>query len=195
MGAGRARRPALTSAPPSPPPPSSCDATLFNLSLLTSDAWAIAAALLIFGQPLSPLYWPALALIAGGLVLYNRAPPPLAGGAGEQAAGGPPSPRGGGGSSGGSGGGGSGGAIGRGLGWLLQVHPHEALSVAGRGGAGTAGGEGAPGSGAGAGAVEAPPAPAASAQGHRGRQGMSLASTDMLAVAQAPLVGGPGGEL
>ena len=55
----------------------SCDATLFNLSLLTSDAWAVGAALLLFGTPLRPLYWPALACIVAGLVVYNRAPPPV----------------------------------------------------------------------------------------------------------------------
>ena len=53
-----------------------CDATLFNLSLLTSDGWAILMALLLFGESIPTLYWPALALIIAGLALYNRAPPP-----------------------------------------------------------------------------------------------------------------------
>lgn len=52
-----------------------CDATLFNLSLLTSDVWAILAAYLLFGSQLSVLYFVSLALIVGGLVIYNRAPP------------------------------------------------------------------------------------------------------------------------
>lgn len=49
------------------------DATLFNLSLLSSDLWAILAAVLLFSATLGPLYFIALALIAAGLLIYNSA--------------------------------------------------------------------------------------------------------------------------
>jgi len=49
------------------------DATLFNLCLLSSDLWAILAAVCFFGATLSWLYFVALALIVVGLVLYNSA--------------------------------------------------------------------------------------------------------------------------
>jgi solute carrier family 35, member F1/2 len=65
---------------------SHCDATLFNLSLLTSDAWAVLASLVLFGQPIRPLYWPALALIVCGLTAYNTGGAPGSpGGAGGRA--------------------------------------------------------------------------------------------------------------
>lgn len=50
------------------------DAVLFNLSLLTSDVWAILAAVLLFGQSLHWLYFLAFAIIVVGLFLYNTAP-------------------------------------------------------------------------------------------------------------------------
>jgi solute carrier family 35 protein F1/2 len=53
----------------------SCDSTLFNLSLLGSDVWAVVAAYALFGASLSPLYFVAAALIVAGLVVYNRVPP------------------------------------------------------------------------------------------------------------------------
>jgi hypothetical protein len=49
------------------------DATLFNLSLLSSDLWAVVAALWLFSAKLSALYFVALALIVAGLVIYNSA--------------------------------------------------------------------------------------------------------------------------
>ncbi len=64
---------------------SSGDATLFNLSMLTSDLWAVLVGVLLFGQGLSWLYFVALAVIIAGIVLYNSAelkqsiaPPPQA---------------------------------------------------------------------------------------------------------------------
>ncbi len=51
------------------------DATLFNLSLLTSDVWAVLAGALLFGQRLHGLYFLAAAVIVAGLFLYNLAPP------------------------------------------------------------------------------------------------------------------------
>lgn len=51
------------------------DATLFNLSLLSADLWAILASVLLFGERgLSPYYFASLALTVGGVVAYNRAP-------------------------------------------------------------------------------------------------------------------------
>lgn len=50
------------------------DAVLFNLSLLTSDVWAILAAVLLFGQALHWLYFLSFAIIVVGLFLYNTAP-------------------------------------------------------------------------------------------------------------------------
>lgn len=52
---------------------SSGDATLFNLSMLTSDLWAVLVGVLLFGQGLSWLYFVALIVIVGGIVLYNSA--------------------------------------------------------------------------------------------------------------------------
>lgn len=51
------------------------DATLFNLSLLTSDAWAIAISAAL-GDPLHPLIFLALAAIVAGIVIYNGAGAP-----------------------------------------------------------------------------------------------------------------------
>jgi len=49
------------------------DATLFNLSMLTSDLWAVLVGVLLFGQGLSWLYFVALLVIIVGIVLYNSA--------------------------------------------------------------------------------------------------------------------------
>jgi solute carrier family 35 protein F1/2 len=68
------------------------DATLFNLSMLTSDLWAVLVGVLLFGQGLSWLYFIALAILVSGIVLYNSAelkqtiPAPR--GAGEEGEGG-----------------------------------------------------------------------------------------------------------
>jgi len=52
------------------------NAAVFNLSLLTSDLWAILSSALLFGQALQPLYFLALALVVVGLVLYHSGPAP-----------------------------------------------------------------------------------------------------------------------
>lgn len=54
------------------------DATLFNLSLLTSDAWAIIMSVFLFHDTLHPLYFLALLLIVVGLVTYNSVRGPTA---------------------------------------------------------------------------------------------------------------------
>lgn len=45
--------------------------TLFNLSLLTSDAYAVLFGLFLFHDKLHWAYWIALVVIVGGLCLYN----------------------------------------------------------------------------------------------------------------------------
>ena len=52
------------------------DAAVFNMSLLTSDVWAVVASYAIFQARVSYLYFIAFAIIAGGLVLYNCQAPP-----------------------------------------------------------------------------------------------------------------------
>lgn len=52
-------------------------ATLLNLSLLTSDFYALLSGLLIFGFAINPLYYAALVLVVTGLILYERQPPPV----------------------------------------------------------------------------------------------------------------------
>lgn len=47
------------------------DAALFNLSLLTSDIWAILAAALLFQQTVPLLYFVSLGIVAAGLFLYH----------------------------------------------------------------------------------------------------------------------------
>lgn len=49
------------------------DATLFNLSMLTSDLWGVLVGVLLFGQGLSWLYFLALVVIVAGIFLYNSA--------------------------------------------------------------------------------------------------------------------------
>lgn len=50
------------------------DSTLFNLSLLTSDVWAVLIGVALFARWPHPLYFLALPLIVGGIALYHRAP-------------------------------------------------------------------------------------------------------------------------
>lgn len=50
------------------------ESALFNLSLLTSDMWAILAGTLLFGQRLSWLYFVSLVVTVSGLILYNSVP-------------------------------------------------------------------------------------------------------------------------
>ncbi|GLE01647.1 hypothetical protein PINS_up010481 [Pythium insidiosum] len=52
------------------------DAAVFNLSLLTSDFFAVIAAKYLFGQRLSNLYFVGFTLIVIGIVVYNQSPPP-----------------------------------------------------------------------------------------------------------------------
>ena len=51
------------------------DATLFNLSLLTSDLYAVLVGTLLFGAHLNPLYFGAATLVFIGILLYNRHEP------------------------------------------------------------------------------------------------------------------------
>jgi solute carrier family 35, member F1/2 len=53
------------------------DAAVFNLSLLTSDLWAILASLIFFQQPVGSLYWLALFLVVVGFTVYHSAPEPV----------------------------------------------------------------------------------------------------------------------
>lgn len=46
-------------------------ATLFNLSLLTSDMWAVAIRLLFYQQQINWLYYVAFAVVAIGLIVYS----------------------------------------------------------------------------------------------------------------------------
>jgi solute carrier family 35 protein F1/2 len=52
------------------------DAALFNLSLLTSDVWAVLAAAVLFQQYVQPLYFVSLGLVATGLFMYHLGPDP-----------------------------------------------------------------------------------------------------------------------
>lgn len=49
------------------------DAAVFNLSLLTSDVFAVVAAKYLFNEELSWLYFVGFALIIVGVLVYNRA--------------------------------------------------------------------------------------------------------------------------
>lgn len=51
------------------------DAALFNLSLLTSDVYAVVFAYLMFGSQVHWLYYIAFSLTASGLVVYSTAGP------------------------------------------------------------------------------------------------------------------------
>uniref|UniRef100_A0A804PZJ6 Solute carrier family 35 member F1 n=1 Tax=Zea mays TaxID=4577 RepID=A0A804PZJ6_MAIZE len=46
-------------------------ATLFNLSLLTSDMWAVAIRVLFYQQEINRLYYLAFAVVAIGLIIYS----------------------------------------------------------------------------------------------------------------------------
>ncbi|PIN05400.1 putative membrane protein [Handroanthus impetiginosus] len=48
-------------------------ATLFNLSLLTSDMWAVVIRIFIYKQQVKWLYYPAYALVALGILIYSKA--------------------------------------------------------------------------------------------------------------------------
>ncbi|KAI3471831.1 hypothetical protein Pfo_028484 [Paulownia fortunei] len=47
-------------------------ATLFNLSLLTSDMWAVVFRIFIYKQQVKWLYYPAYALVALGIFIYTK---------------------------------------------------------------------------------------------------------------------------
>lgn len=51
------------------------DATVFNLSLLTSDVWAILASIALFNDGIQPLYFVAFGVIIAGVFLYNTSAP------------------------------------------------------------------------------------------------------------------------
>lgn len=55
---------------------SRCDATAFNLSMLTSDAWALLFGVVLFHQRLGWLYFVAAAIVVSGIIVYNSAPSP-----------------------------------------------------------------------------------------------------------------------
>jgi len=46
-------------------------ATLFNLSLLTSDMWAVAIRVLFYHQQINWLYYLAFTVVAVGLIVYS----------------------------------------------------------------------------------------------------------------------------
>lgn len=50
-----------------------CDATVFNLALLSSDAWGAFLGYKLFHQPLTWEYFTALSVVVVGVVLYNTA--------------------------------------------------------------------------------------------------------------------------
>ncbi|KAF4320288.1 hypothetical protein JM18_005056 [Phytophthora kernoviae] len=52
------------------------DAAVFNLSLLTSDFFAVVAAKYLFDEELSNLYFVGFSLIIAGVYVYNRSAPP-----------------------------------------------------------------------------------------------------------------------
>ncbi|KAI9908600.1 hypothetical protein PsorP6_016622 [Peronosclerospora sorghi] len=52
------------------------DAAVFNLSLLTSDFFAVVAAKFLFSEELTNLYYVGFAFIIAGVYLYNRSAPP-----------------------------------------------------------------------------------------------------------------------
>mmetsp|Transcript_10142 Transcript_10142/g.37128 ORF Transcript_10142/g.37128 Transcript_10142/m.37128 type:complete len:371 (+) Transcript_10142:289-1401(+) len=52
----------------------SSSAAFFNLSLLTSDVWAVILRGTLFHHLVGPLYFVAAVVVTGGLILYNLAP-------------------------------------------------------------------------------------------------------------------------
>jgi solute carrier family 35, member F1/2 len=57
------------------------DSTFFNLSLLTSDIYAVLFSYFFYGSLVKWLYFVAFALVASGLFIYHSADAPLLGGA------------------------------------------------------------------------------------------------------------------
>ena len=57
------------------------DSTFFNLSLLTSDIYAVLFSYFFYGNLVKWLYFVAFALVASGLFIYHSADAPLLGGA------------------------------------------------------------------------------------------------------------------
>lgn len=53
-----------------------CDAALLNLSLLTSDVYAVLFSYFYYGYLVSWLYFLAFGLACTGLAIYSAAPPP-----------------------------------------------------------------------------------------------------------------------
>jgi solute carrier family 35, member F1/2 len=51
-------------------------AAFLNLSLLTSDAWALLAALFLFGIQLTPLFYVAFIMVMSGVLVFNIIAPP-----------------------------------------------------------------------------------------------------------------------
>lgn len=49
------------------------DAAVFNLSLLTSDFFAVVAATYLFAEELSWVYFVGFSLIIAGILVYNNA--------------------------------------------------------------------------------------------------------------------------
>ncbi|KAL3839796.1 hypothetical protein ACJIZ3_024387 [Penstemon smallii] len=46
--------------------------TMFNLSLLTSDMWAIVIRIFIYKQQVKWLYYPAYAIVVVGIFIYSK---------------------------------------------------------------------------------------------------------------------------
>ena len=49
-----------------------CDATAFNLSMLTSDLWGVIVGFVLFHQSLIWLYFIALVVVVVGIIVYHR---------------------------------------------------------------------------------------------------------------------------
>ena len=49
-----------------------CDATAFNLSMLTSDLWGVIFGFVLFHQSLMWLYFLALVVVVAGILSYHR---------------------------------------------------------------------------------------------------------------------------
>jgi len=47
------------------------DAAFFNISLLSSDAWAAFAAAVVFGDRLTVWYWVSLVIVVGGALAFH----------------------------------------------------------------------------------------------------------------------------
>jgi solute carrier family 35 protein F1/2 len=53
------------------------DATFFNLSLMTGDAWAVAFSVFAEGIKPPPTFYIALILTMSGVIIYETAPSPV----------------------------------------------------------------------------------------------------------------------